>query len=367
MLAYVSSEVIRMSIRTLFIDDCFGRPEVDPRRQKVNLLKNLGGISVEELDAAQLFQFKQARKSGTDIFDLIFLDYKLSTDANDVEGFSTGDQCESLVRAMCSDTPIYLLSVDVEEDRERERPEGFERQVGETFLSNPQKVHKEIEDHSALRLALESRDLELLFTSMGCSDDLVKNDIAQALPPRVRRCFTPALVSGQSGAPIVHGTKGARVEFYRWFIDLFYKYEGFLLDERATANLLGITPGYFTQHIADRFKAAQYNGIFSHTMCTRWWTDQVKECVMDLDSNGILQSKGLAEGASILLEVPDKQKARCVSCEELWPEALGYVQDDAHRVLHPVHIRCSIPNPEADLGAYFTSPRLIIDDESSSN
>lgn len=356
-----------MTIRTLFVDDCFGRPETDPRRQKVDLLKAIEGVSVEELDATRLFEFKQARKSRTDIFDLIFVDYKLSTDASDVEGFSTGDQCESLVRAMCSDTPVYLLSVEVAAEREFERPEGFERQVGENFLSNPQNVYKEISNHKELRLALESGDFKQLFSAMDCSDDLVKSDITEALPARVRRCFNTASVSRQSGPPIVHGTKGARVEFCRWFIDLFYRHPGFLLDDRATANLLGMSLEYFTQNIANQFEAARYKGVFSHTLCPRWWTDQIKECVLDLDDNGILLSKSLAEGAAIILGVPEGAKARCVRCEKLWPDALGFVQDDAHRNLHPVHISCSIPDPEADLGAYFTSPRLIIDDESASH
>lgn len=356
-----------MTIRTLFIDDCFGRAETDPRRQKIDLLKAIEGVSVEELDSARLFEFKQARKSRTDVFDLIFVDYKLSTDARDVEGFSTGDQCESLVRAMCSDTPIYLLSVDVAAEREFERPDGFERQVGETFLSNPQSVYKEITNHKELRQALESGDFNLLFTAMGCNDDLVKSDMVEALPIRVRRCFNSASVSNQSGPPIVHGTKGARVEFYRWFIDLFYRHAGFLLDDRATANLLGMSLDYFTHNVANQFEAARYKGLFSHTLCQRWWTDQVKECVLDLDEDGILLSKSLAEGAAIILDVPEGEKARCVSCNKLWPDALGFVQDDVHRNLHPVHISCSIPDPEADLGAYFTSPRLIIDDESASN
>lgn len=107
-----------MAFTTLFIDDCFGRPETDSRRQKVELLKAISGITVEELDPVKLFEFKRTRKNSLEPFDLIFIDYKLSTDTGDVEVFSTGDQCESLVRSMCSDAPIYLLSVTVEADKE---------------------------------------------------------------------------------------------------------------------------------------------------------------------------------------------------------------------------------------------------------
>lgn len=360
-----------MTIKVLFVDDCFGRPESDPRRQKIELLKELGGIAIDEVNAENLFEFKQARKSKTDVFDLIFVDYKLSTDASDIEGFSTGDQCESFVRAMCRDTPIYLLSVDVTRDKEFERPEGFERQVGETFLSNTQNVHTEISDHNKLRQVLESGDIVHLFTAMDCHDEFVRRDIARALPSRVRRRFNTNSISGPNSAPnsapIVHGTKGARVEFYRWFIDFLYSYSGFLLDSNATANLLGMSPRYFSQKVESRINAARYKGIFSSTLENRWWIDQVKECVLDLDVNEVLLSNNLTEGAATIFEVPEKEKARCVSCNELWPDALGVVQDDAHRHLHPVHIRCSIPNPEVDLGAYFTSPRLIIDDESSSD
>ena len=356
-----------LTVTTLFIDDCFGRADTDPRRQKINLLKEQKEIDVREIDPTNLFEFKEAHRTATEVFDLIFVDYKLSTDSTGSEGFTTGDQCESLVRALCTDTPIYLLSVEVGDDKEYERPEGFERQVGEHFLSNPKIVHQEIIDHSKLREALTAGSTDKLNEALGCDDVLIKEDLLKSLPARVRRNFCSTHKDLQSGSPIVHGTKGARVESFRWFIDLFYRHSGFLADKMAVANLLGMSANYFSNEIAVQLEGALYNGVFSHSMQPRWWIGKVKDHLLDVDNEDILQKYSFAEGCCELFKVPETEKSRCAACGELWPEALGYVEDDAQRDLHPVHISCSLPNNDVELGPYFNSPRLIIDDESASD
>lgn len=347
----------------LIIDDCFENGEQgSSRRGQINLLSDLGDIVVHEVAASRVLDFFSQGYSAANVYEIIFIDYKFSDSSGAEHGaFHTGDQCISLVRNKCHDTPIYLLSVTISEDQQFERPDGFERQVGEMFLSDTNMVAAEISDHASLRRSMSSGNINEILGLLNCDDEYCLEDLYEALPASVKRNSKSETTTTTKQE--INKNKGFRVDFYRWFIDTFYRHPGFLLDDISAANLLGVTPEFFLDNLAEKFNAAKYTGIFHQSLKERWWTSLIKEIVIEADQNDLIAIESFPQASwRIYSDSNEDVQARCVSCHKPWPDAIGYIEEDSSRGLHPIHISCSTRDESFFVSPFFSPPRIIIEE-----
>jgi hypothetical protein len=335
-----------------FIDDCFSANGNKARVDQIDLLGSQENLTVHKVLPSQLREWKDMNSIE---MDLIFIDYKLHEDRDANGIFNVGNEIVSLVRTLFPDTPLYLLSVDIVRSKEYERAEGFERKVGENYLSQTAAVYHDINDHAALKSVIAERNMEKLLTDILKTPLDVKDDLKNSIHGSIRKYFSTPRRNVENHEKVNIGT---RVEFYRWFIDLFYKYPGFLLNEDACALYLGLSVDHF-KSISTRFDDALYEGIFFKTFEPRWWKSKIEDLIISLDEHDVLNTCSFSEASAKVLNAPPTGIAMCAYCNTASPEELAVTEDTTDSDLVMVHVKCSSLDEDFNVGPYFHKPRIV--------
>lgn len=339
-------------MKVCFIDDCFAPNGNKPRVDQINLLGACDDIVAYQILPSKLREWHDENPIE---LDLIFIDYKLQEDqaANDM--FQTGSEIVSLVRKLFPDTPLYLLSVEIDKTKEYERAEGFERNVGENYLSHTKTAYQDVLDHVALKSVIAERDIEKLLIEAFKAPSDIKEDLKNAIPGSIRKYFLTTPKNHENHEKI---NIGPRVGLYRWFIDLLYKYPGFLLNEDACALYLGISVDYFNS-ISSQFNEALYSGIFSDTFERRWWRSKIEDKVIEADENNFIGTDSFSNACARILGATQEDLALCAYCGKGSPEELAVTDDTTDSTLLMVHTRCSKLDIDFNVGPYFSKPRIV--------
>lgn len=335
-----------------FIDDCFADNGNKARVVQINLLDGYTDLKSHKVLPSA---FREWSNSSPPEMDVIFIDFKLNEDRDAKAIFNIGPEIVSLVRAQFPDTPLYLLSVKIDKHSEYERAEGFERQIGENYLSRTESAYADLTDHATLKSVITDKKIDNLIEHLLNTPEDVREDLKKSLPGSVRKYFSssPKNADGAEKPNI-----GPRVEFYRWFIDYFYKYPGFLLSEDACALYLGISVDYF-KSISNRFDEALYSGLFSKTFEPRWWKSKIEDLIILWDEHDLLNSGSFSEASAKVLSAPSDSLAVCVHCGAYRPEELALTEDTTDSTLVMVHTRCSRRDEDFNAGPYFHKPRIV--------
>lgn len=343
------------------IDDCFngGEKKTSTSTSRSGIIETLSkreSLEIITIPSNDLAEIKGAL-SDNDAVDLVIIDFKLK-DSFDNQ-ISLGSELVSIVRHLCRDTAVYLLSVDIGKDSEFFRVEGFERIIGNYFLSEMDVFESEVKDLSLIKTNIENENIEDLVKCLA-GPTVIEKDLIAALPTKVK-----SQVSNNKFRDAVN--TGANVEFLRWLMDWFYPYPGFLLDQQSCALLVGAEVEYFAEKVASSLEDCRYKGVLHKSLEKRWWKSCVEKLIFEKDDENLYDGSKLSQHHfSEILAVPESKRSRCVVCKELWPDSLAYFEDDDCRELHFVHSRCSNINIDISSGPYFFKPRIICD-ESSSN
>lgn len=335
-----------------FIDDCFANSANKARVAQIDLLGAQENLTVYKVLPSK---FKEWTDECQVELDLIFIDFKLNEDTGVDAIFSVGSEMVSLVRTQFPDTPLYLLSVDVEKSKQYERAEGFERKVGENYLSQTTTAYLDIIDHATLKSVIIGRDIDKLLTDTLKAPLDVKDDLKNSIHGSIRKYFSTPPRNSENHEKV---NIGPRVEFYRWFIDFFYRYPGFLLNEDACALYLGLTVDHFKM-ISTQFNEALYDGIFFNTFERRWWKSKIEDLIINLDNDGVLNSGAFSEASAKVLNAPPEGIATCAHCGLAYPEELAVTEDTTDSTLLMVHIKCSDLDEDFNVGPYFHKPRIV--------
>ena len=167
--------------------------------------------------------------------------------------------------------------------------------------------------------------------------------------------------SGNSGdqIPGIEITDSLNLRLFRWMARSLLRKEGPLVSQAGAASLLGISTEYFNS-ISNKFDSALYNGIFSSSFPTRWWSSLLEDKIYEIeDPNNYLETLSFKEAASLLLDAKEfRDFSVCVRCETKYPDGLGIVYGQENELL-PVHVYCSSFDETITQEPFFRNPRII--------
>lgn len=340
------------------IDDCYCEEADNERKRVIKTLESSNKYSITASSPDEYQKFRNILAEKKDQTDLVLIDFKFDKGNR---SFEVGSELASKVRHICYDTPVYLLSAHIQKNRQYGRVQGFERTLGDEFISKLPLVEAEVAAFRSIKDAINSKDSDAVVSLLGCPDGIAE-DVFASLPPSViKPLFEKNKSSRVDSDPILESVSiGPRVELFRWFIDRFYRYPGFLMDDVACSQMLGITKEYFDSNVSNVLEACRYKGVFGEGFKPRYWKVLVEDHLIELDKENIIDGRRpLSESYSTVLEANDQQKARCVICNTLWPDALAQDPRDPNSDCYPVHIRCAEEDVDTTIGPYFTKPRVL--------
>ncbi len=298
---------------------------------------------------------KLKKKQKVDIF---LLDYKLNQKIHQKERYK-GDAIylRGLIKSKYPDIPIYVYSQD-------------ERAL---LLSKLAYVSDKEMDFkiSYQRIQDEGKDI---FYYDGLDYKKIRNKMINGLNKLIDLLHPPEEERNKIRGLLPHVLKtkkyrnvntetlaGKSLEYAKWVRNIFMKNPGFVYNSKFSAILLGMTHTAFTNRI-NAFKPALYDGIFSNTNREKlWWKirlyDILSQKASERHANLSLTTNFLKELSIDVFKLQKDEIAKCVVCDEKYPDAIGSRLDEDER--EPVHLGCSCENPNDEMMLYFDEIRLI--------
>lgn len=330
-----------MTTTAIWIDD-------DPRRKEDadNFRDSIGGRRVK-------VQFLNTRASGFDAElksislpdsapRLAFIDHRLRA-SHRQSLFTLGTAVAAFLRQKWGDWPI--VGVTATPNLTSVSP--HYRLIYDDFLSSDELDAPKFQfAFSLVREAAKMRRLRLL-----SADDLIRNLSAPADEiPRLMSVI-PTKVSDSLGKP------GSTIVISEWVRNTLMGKPGFLYDRDWITNFVGITPAAFNRK--ERFFVrARYSGIFAESLPPRWWGASVRELLAHRFAN-----EAEFEPRELGHKLPGVRKrdwSRCHRCQGFFPETMGRTDPLSRDHIIPLHLRCSVADPQDEQMLHFEERRLLL-------
>lgn len=280
-------------------------------------------------------------------YDLILVDYKF--DKLPLSLFKSGGSLYSVLRGYSKLIPIYLISVlkgDINKIGD------FEYFIGDELLEKENFLADDVNYHKNLRAATTNKESLL---SLLLVPDEDKETISALL--------TPMMKTTESNDDEISLTENKNIVIYNWLAHIFFEKDGPLVSEQGAALFLGISVDYFIK-LKPTFETATYKGAFESSFSERWWISLLEDIVIDIeDPDNLLGNLPFKEASSQLLGAGDKDKSKCIVCDQLYPEALGRIKQVSDEQLYSVHIKCSEHDETLKSTPPFHNIRLICADK----
>jgi len=291
--------------------------------------------------------------------DIFMIDYKLGQHpplnhdpAFQYSGVSISMMLRDISKAR--GIPIYLVSRIIEGKHTNSKPELVDRCIARSTVASEGShiLYNDAIDYRKIRAAEKDSIDALVNLLKAPSAD--REQVISALPKDISNGMKDA-------GHIATGSTPSEITFGKWTtFDLLGK-PGVLYDDLYAATFLGIDLNYFRTHKADVLPGENneliYSGIFSETTPRKWWKQSLANHIVR-NAPADMSITHIWVMAPNVLEIPPESLAKCFVCGESSPETVGMDRHD-NEEYHPVHIKCSEPNPDITQLFPFEHPRLL--------
>ena len=241
--------------------------------------------------------------------DLVIVDHKLDK-TNISKGKSlraTGATVAEVIKDTFHQIPIICVTkVDVDSNEIT-----FSQKSAYDYVVNSSKFH----NHYDVIISIAEGFRRLKGMPVNDRDGLLKLlDCPKDDSRRLEQVLPTDLKTGFS-----HSDYASRL--WKWVLNIFFEYAGFLYDDLWAATLVGAKLKSF-HDASDRLKPAKYNGIFACDTYQRWWPTRISNLVWQSEfSKNIHDIRKLGRA---FLSIPQQGYSKCEISNQDLPNTVAF-------------------------------------------